>query len=526
MKSDAENEKTSGKAELYFMAYELTELQNDNSAICIYENKSLWKFKPSISFNALAIDLTTLNNSELDLNVLKYFASVKDELENVIYLTDLVKMTKKLQKHLQKKIFKEYATQTTLQECLESNLFDIKVQRSLLDEFRKYAERLENLWSKAKYFLKEFLSKKELLTHLTTSFDHVFDMNTKLSYFLPSKYGDGFVCYALIKYLSFVHNNFMESYLAHCQRQELELDIFMFDNPEYIIQFNSKGSLLRLIESYQEFDSKNSKIIFHYEKIQQKLIENFIQSKPLIDIKSIEKSIIFEYSNEMNDIDEVLFRLDNEIKQELVDEGTQKAIYDEFKQINETSEALHVLKTIINFACTTWNNSDEKLSEFVKKVFPQDSSVDSILKAKITETCKLKHLKHVWLIIMMKRAVLFTSNGQEPFEMLQKDFRIETDAEFTLPVNSLTFVSIALVFYQFIIRFIYQIKQQDVNSFKTYLISDVLYEIGDNESGRAQIEFPNNTSPEDFSRLLSSNLTLEHSFFVWKYIAQTLTKLH
>ena len=62
-----------------------------------------------------------------------------------------------------------------------------------------------------------------------------------------------------------------------------------------------------------------------------------------------------------------LIRLNNEIKQELVDEATQKAIYEEFKQINETSEALHVLKTIINFACTTSHNSGIPLFEFIKK---------------------------------------------------------------------------------------------------------------------------------------------------------------
>jgi hypothetical protein len=66
-----------------------------------------------------------------------------------------------------------------------------------------------------------------------------------------------------------------------------------------------------------------------------------------------------------------------------VDEGTQKAIYDEFKQINETSEALHVLKTMINFDCTTSNISDLPFFEFIKAVYTQNNSVDTILKFRI-----------------------------------------------------------------------------------------------------------------------------------------------
>ena len=67
------------------------------------------------------------------------------------------------------------------------------------------------------------------------------------------------------------------------------LDINLFENSEFIIQFNTKGNLLLLITSNYEYDSKNSTLIFHYDKIQQQLIEYFIQSKPLINTKTIQK---------------------------------------------------------------------------------------------------------------------------------------------------------------------------------------------------------------------------------------------
>jgi hypothetical protein len=102
----------------------------------------------------------------------------------------------------------------------------------------------------------------------------------------------------------------------------------------------------------------------------------------MINMTNLSKSILFELSEEMNDM-EILIRLNNETKQDLVDEGIQKAIYDEFKQINETSEALHVLKKMINFACTTSNITDLHFSEFIKAVYKQNNSVDTILKFRI-----------------------------------------------------------------------------------------------------------------------------------------------
>jgi hypothetical protein len=508
------------------MAYELTDLQNNNFSVCIYENKDLWKYKPEVFFDTMVKDLDKLDREESDFSVLRYFVIFKNDLENVIYLPYLIKMVKKLKNYLTKNIMKDYAMQATLQECLESNLFDLKIQQNLLNEFRQYVENLQFLWVKCKIQLEKFLKNKMLLTRLKINDEHVFSMNTKLSFFLPSKYGDGFACYALIQYLSTVHNDFIKKYLSFFNRNESYLDINQFDNQDFIIQFGSKTNLLRLITSNYEFDSKNSKLIFDYHKIQRKLVENFIQSKPLIQLDTIEKSILFEYSNEMNDIDEILIRLSTEIKQELVDEGTQKAIYDEFKQINEMSEALHVLKAMINFACTTSFNPEVCFSEFVHQVYPQNTSIETILKARITETCKLKHLKHVWLIIMMKRAVLFTLNGQEPFEMLQSDFRHETNVIFTLAPNSLTLVSIGVVFYQFIIRFIRQIKQEDVNFYKQYSMSDAFYAISDNESGRSDIEFPSNTPPEDLAQLFPDDLQLQNTYSVWKYIVQNLSKNH
>ena len=121
MKKDSEGDKTSGKAELYFMPYELTDLKNPIED-CIYENNKFWKFKPTVSFNTIAVEL--INSTEpTSYILLKKFINLKDKLECVFYLPDIIKLFNQLQKYLSKTIFKEYASQNTLRACLESNLF-------------------------------------------------------------------------------------------------------------------------------------------------------------------------------------------------------------------------------------------------------------------------------------------------------------------------------------------------------------------------------------------------------------------
>ena len=539
MKADSEDDKTSGKAELYFMAYELTEMKNSNDA-CIYENKEFWKFKPTISFNTIAVEI--MNSTEqTEFILLKKFINLKEKLELVYYLPEIIKLVNKLQKYLSKTIFREYSSTKTLRSCLDAYLFqqrdsasslsEAQLNQKLKTEFESHINMLQTVWSKCKHDLNGFVAKEMPNSRLTISNDHVFNLDTHLSYFLPSYYGDGFTCYALIKFLSSIHNNFLNEYLSQYKlRIETvqELDINLFENSEFIIQFNTKGNLLRLITSNYEYDSKNSKLIFHYEKIQRQLIENFIQSKPLINMKSFNKSIVFEYSEEMNDM-EILIRLNNEIKQELLDEGTQKAIYDEFKQINETSEALHVLKTIINFACTTSNDKDIKLSDFVKVVYIQNNSVDTILKSRIIENCKLMHLKHIWLIVMMKRAVLFTVNDQESFEMLDDLFRkvIQDENQMVLKIasNSLTLVSIALVFYQLIVLFIYPLKSyDDKRIYSTFSLTDTILTIEDYDTRSLQVIFPSNTQPAYLTDIFPQTLKLENIYEIWKMIVQRLSK--
>ena len=84
-----------------------------------------------------------------------------------------------------------------------------QLNSKLKNEFEAHIEKFQIVWSKCKRNLNEYLSKEMPNSRLTINEDHLFSLDTKLSFFSTSTYGDGFTCYALIRYLSSYHNEFL-----------------------------------------------------------------------------------------------------------------------------------------------------------------------------------------------------------------------------------------------------------------------------------------------------------------------------
>ena len=77
---------------------------------------------------------------------------------------------------------------------------------------------------------------------------------------------------------------------------------------------------------------------------------------------------------------EILIKL-----KEPLDVNLQFEIIEDFKKINELSEALNTLKIIINYAMTTSANTDELVSHFIKKIYSdlEIRSAEFFLKTKV-----------------------------------------------------------------------------------------------------------------------------------------------
>jgi hypothetical protein len=278
------------------------------------------------------------------------------------------------------------------------------------------------------------------------------------------------------------------------------------------------------------YDSKQSKIEFRYDNIEKQIINRFIQTKALINKATIKK---FEYSDEMTDMS-ILIHLNQSIDQETIEPVLQRVIYSSFKHINDISESLHVLKIIINYGCTTESDGNLKLINFAQMIY--STSHDNMLfRTKFIEQLQLKHLKHLWLLISMKRAVLLTLNDQDPFETLEDIFR-EKDAQMSgidghllnkdsyLTNSYSEAISLAFFFYQFLTIVLCDMKMDSEEKalYKTYNLTAVLYEL---DVDSKKILIPDNMKIDQIASVFeNSTVQLRNSLIIWNKISTNLAK--
>jgi hypothetical protein len=112
----------------------------------------------------------------------------------------------------------------------------------------------------------------------------------------------------------------------------------------------------------------------------------------------------------------------------------QASIFKEFKTISQTAETLNVLKVIMNYAKTTLPDSETTLADFMHTIYFEsastasgstkaDSVKESALTTSIADNCQLKHLKLLWLVLMTRKAFLYTVSNLDAFENLSDVFK-------------------------------------------------------------------------------------------------------
>lgn len=127
-------------------------------------------------------------------------------------------------------------------------------------------------------------------------------------------------------------------------------------------------------------------------------------------------------------------------------------MFGDYEQINDVSEELNILKIVINYASTTAIDSSTTIASFINKIYPSSGCTggQKVLKSKTVEACELKHLKHIWLLLNVRRSMLYTISGQDPFEMLRDTYKEEKTFRLRVGLDPGLVVSVLSVIYQLV----------------------------------------------------------------------------
>ncbi len=182
---------------------------------------------------------------------------------------------------LNKAIFKQRAQNQSIKEFMTQNLPKEWTKREI--ELSVYA--IQNVWHYSKQHLNDHIrSHITKNSNITNFFSHEFNLDTKLSYFLPTLFGDGLYCYALVHYLSSIQNELLNYYHEIKRVKIFEIkNAELFENRDYLVT-TSTTNLSRIVQSNFSYDSKNLKCIFKYDKIESQIIDKYVRTKPNINL--------------------------------------------------------------------------------------------------------------------------------------------------------------------------------------------------------------------------------------------------
>ncbi len=174
-----------------------------------------------------------------------------------------------------------------------------------MEKVKSSVGSFQTVWSYAKQNLKEYVRNNLSNSLIIFNTDYEFNLNSKLSYFLPTLSGDGLFSYSLINFLSTNHNEIISFYheikrIDHSlMTADSVLSVDMFENADLIIKFDENNDLFRLVQANFMYDSKNLKCVYKFRNIENQLINRYLRAKPKIDIQNMK---LFEYSDEINDL--------------------------------------------------------------------------------------------------------------------------------------------------------------------------------------------------------------------------------
>lgn len=176
----------------------------------MYKHSKFWKYLPTVNFEIMAVELQNSSKPD-DHKILKQFFISRKTLKLISSLPSIIKLINFLKSNFYKSLFKHYASSTSIRNNLASN--DLDNIRLSNEQIVKSIELLQHVWLRLKGELVKYARdnlKSVNLFVVDSNFE--FNLDTKLSCFLPTLYGDGMIIYVMIHLLCAAHNDMLDLY--------------------------------------------------------------------------------------------------------------------------------------------------------------------------------------------------------------------------------------------------------------------------------------------------------------------------
>uniref|UniRef100_A0ABM5FN25 E3 ubiquitin-protein ligase RNF213 isoform X1 n=1 Tax=Pogona vitticeps TaxID=103695 RepID=A0ABM5FN25_9SAUR len=354
--------------------------------------------------------------------VLWKFLQKEAELRLVKFLPDILALQKDLVKKFQNISEVEHHTIKDFVNSLpEGGLRHLTVKRVniFLDVWNKLKSSLEN---NGEIKLPRGYCDDDL------------SLATEFEVLLPRRRGLGLCSTALASYLISLHNDFVYTilnYTTEAKRYSVsptevaDLHVITYEVERDLIPLilsNCQYSVEKGREALQELD---------LEKIQQQVINRFLQGKPLITLTGIPTLV---YRHDRN-YEHIFKDIKNNLDQTSLPNSTISMISGELHSYSDICEALYVTEITLGFLAMAGGEPEVTLAKYVEDTLKMGSQTSAHI-LKVLSRCHLKHTTALWQLLSSHKSEHLLHLKRDPFADVMAAYKEELTPEHTRLLNA------------------------------------------------------------------------------------------
>ncbi|KAF6032078.1 hypothetical protein EB796_009578 [Bugula neritina] len=186
-------------------------------------------------------------------------------------------------------------------------------------------------------------------------------------------------------------------------------------NSSHVISIENCDELLDLVLAHGEYELRETtSVTYNWPAIEREVIHRYISNKPRIEFSRDQLPFYvyqedFNLHNQMQTINESQERLDKHFQESIINALTQR--------IPVLTAHLKDLQVIINILSVAPHiEGEDSLAEYMKETFGREPEY-------LSQEIRIKHVKHVWLLLKYAQTDLLMKQHQEPFDDLPAEYR-------------------------------------------------------------------------------------------------------
>ncbi|XP_034268690.1 E3 ubiquitin-protein ligase RNF213 [Pantherophis guttatus] len=360
----------------------------------------IWSCKKRISVEHLA-HIVQQKGGKDTVPILQKFLEKEAELRQVKFLPEILALQKDLVKRFQNISEIEHRT---IEDFLSSFSSGVRLQ------MKGRVEKFLDVWNKLRLSIEtngEIKLPKDYCSMDRTVKD-------PFEILLPRRRDLGLCATSLVSYLIQLHNDFINTIAKdsadanrysvspaevadlHMISYEVEKDLIP------IILSNCQYSMQKGGEALQEFD---------LEKIEQQVINRFLQGKPKITLQGI-PTLIHRYDQNYEHLfSNIKTKLET---QSSLSNSKMGMIRGDLVSYSDICEALSVTEIILGFLATTGGDSHMTLTDYTENVLQMSNQI-SLPVTKALSRCQLKHAISLWQLLSSHKSEQLLYLKKDPF---------------------------------------------------------------------------------------------------------------